>query len=159
VTSYVVDFPRLAELIAERVRPQLPDGLVVEIAEAEYLEALSRRRANLPAPFAHIFSMSPDDGVLRAWNPPDPAGRIIRMRHDGSPTATADAISGSVSEALSGIADEASELSTDHFDGDARVDGDRLRLWFGRVEPGVVGVDWRERLPELPAIDLAQIAS
>jgi hypothetical protein len=84
-------------------------------------------------------------------------GRAIQRRHDGSPVIAAEGLSGAVAAALSGIADEASEASTEHYDGDAEVDGDRLRIWFGLVEPGIAGADWRGRLPELPAIALAEI--
>ena len=58
---------------------------------------------------------------------------------------------------LSDIADEASEHTTERYEGDAVIDGDSLRIWFGAVPPGSRDRPFRDVLPELEPIPLDAI--
>jgi hypothetical protein len=62
-----------------------------------------------------------------------------------------------LAELLDQLSDEASEETTEPYTADCRVDGDRLRLWFGRVPAGIPEHRWREVIPELEPIALSDV--
>jgi hypothetical protein len=67
-------------------------------------------------------------------------------------------VDGCIAQLLTGIADEACDHTTDRYEADAEIDGDRLRLWFGLVPPGSGDAPrWRDVLPELAPIPMVEI--
>jgi hypothetical protein len=55
------------------------------------------------------------------------------------------------------LSDEASEETAEPYTARCCLDGDLLRLWFGRVPPGIPEHRWRDVIPELEPIALSGI--
>jgi hypothetical protein len=53
--------------------------------------------------------------------------------------------------------DEAEGQARVRYETAAAVDGDVVRLWFGRLEPAAAEPPWRDALPELPFLPLAAL--
>jgi hypothetical protein len=64
-----------------------------------------------------------------------------------------------IGNALEQIEDEASEATADRYESDFAVEAEQLRIWFGLVPPGTKDTAWRDVLPELAPIPLAQFTT
>jgi hypothetical protein len=70
---------------------------------------------------------------------------------------SADDVLVRVVDALNDIGSEVSQATTDHYESDAEITFDAIRIWFGLVPPGSPEGAWRDVVPELQPIPLAAI--
>jgi hypothetical protein len=153
-----IDLARLAELLVTRLIPALPDGVTARLGTEEDVERFSALRSRWPPGFPPPIVYGLADGVLVIHVPPPPAHRVIALTYNHQRTFADEALADAVNEALEGVADEASEASTDHYESDAAVEGDRLRIWFGVVPAKTPPSRWRDVVFELAPIPLDQIS-
>lgn len=117
----------LAGLLADRVAPALPAGLRLFIDDRGDLAISSQRLGIVTVGFSSV----------PGW---DPGSVLVR-----------------VMDALNDIATEVGEATTDHYEEDAEIASDAIRIWFGLVPPGSPQGSWRDVVPELAPIPLAAI--
>jgi hypothetical protein len=128
-----IDLARLAELLVSRLIPALPDGVTARLGTEEDVEGFSALRSHWPPGFPPPIEYGLADGVLVIHVPPPPARRVIALTYNHQRAFADEALADAVNEVLQGVADEASEASADHYESEATVEGDRLRIWFGVV--------------------------
>jgi hypothetical protein len=75
---------------------------------------------------------------------------VIPVRHFGDSGEALEA----VVDILLAVRDEAEGHTRSRYETAAAVDGDVVRLWFGRLEPATSEPPWRDVLPELPSLPL-----
>jgi hypothetical protein len=140
-------FVALAEALVKRLGPVLPLGLTLAVASRSEVDTI---RGRDPA-FHHEM------GVLVVSFESKPA-RVIQLGpYFAEPPATFDA--DRVRIALSDIADEAGEGSSDRYEGDGALVGDDVRIWFGVVPSGSGDHRrWREVAPELSPIPISRLS-
>jgi hypothetical protein len=154
VTSGAVSYLGLAAALVERIQPVLPEAIRLRVAGPAEVEALNDRWARAPfkqPAHRHDMGLVVLSFVRRAetrWIQVGPFGE--------SGPGVLDIWE--VRQALSDLADEASEETTDRYEADAEVEGPAMRVWFGLVPPGSPqGGPWRDVVPELAPILLADI--
>jgi hypothetical protein len=62
-----------------------------------------------------------------------------------------------VVDVLLAVRDEAEGHTRSRYETAAAVDGDVVRLWFGRLEPATSEPPWRDVLPELPSLPITPL--
>ena len=98
------------------------------------------RQGSKPAPSATPWCCTP--APLGAWS--SPCGRSATAGRRSRPSWTS----------LLAARDEAEGHARARYETAAAVDGDVIRLWFGRLEPATSDPPWRDVLPELPSLPL-----
>ena len=119
---------RLAWLLADRIAPAMPAGLVLTVDRLGTL-AISDERTE----------------------------RVVTVGWSSVPGWDADAILVRVADALNDIATEVGEATTDQYEEDAEITSDAIRIWFGPVPAGSYDGPWRDVLPELAPIPLSSL--
>jgi hypothetical protein len=148
-----VSFLRLAELLLERLRAVLPARMSMRIATAAEVTEMNASNARFAPGFPAYHHAR---GVVIVSFDGDPGRRVI---HVGPFGAELELHSWMVSDALSGIADEASEETHDYYESDAEIEDGAIRIWFGLVPPGSPEGPWREVVPELAPIPLSTVCA
>jgi hypothetical protein len=141
-----VDYVRLAELLTERLRPVLPIGMAVDVATPEYVDHLGARHLGGPR-------LRHEMGVVVVSSADGPGRRMIQLG-PFPPEQPGELDIELIAIALSDIADEASETTTNRYEADAAVEGGDIRVWFGLVPPGPTSAPWRAFVPELPSVPI-----
>lgn len=154
--SVDVDFERLAALVCERLAGALPAGMAVApIGDGEY-EQLVLRRWRVAHGGPPVLR---ERGIIVVAFSSHSGRRIIQVG-PYDPEGPADLDPDRVGEMMSDVADEACEHTADRYEGDAAIEGDRLRIWFGLVPTGSGdALRWRDVLPELEPIPLDAITA
>jgi len=127
-----IDYQRLACLLADRLAPALP-GPVSLVPVGATLVASSRPPA--------LILMRLDYGAV--GHDPDRWKSLLEA----------------LGNALEQIEDEAGEATADRYESDFAVEEEQLRIWFGVVPPGTIDTAWREVVPELRPIPLAEFTT
>ena len=78
---------------------------------------------------------------------------VIPVRHFGDAGEAVEA----VVDVLLAVRDEAEGHTRSRYETAAAVDGDVVRLWFGRLEPATSEPPWRDILPELPSLPITPL--
>lgn len=146
-----ISYLRLAELLIERLRLVLPACMHIRIATAAEVAEMNARNARFAPGFPAYHH---DRGVVIVSFDGDSRRSVI---HVGPFGADLELDSWVVSDALSGIADEACEETHDYYESDAEIESDAIRVWFGLVPPGSPEGPWREVVPELTPIPLSAV--
>jgi hypothetical protein len=127
-----LDFERLAALLQERLQPVVPSGV--------------RLRAE-----GAVVVMSTEG--FQGWT-------ILSLDYNALEGSIEEALDDPIGNSLTQIADEASEATTERYEGDFAFEDGGIRIWFGaapRTPPP--DADWRDLLPELPPIPVEEIVT
>jgi hypothetical protein len=125
-----IDFERLATRLQERLQPVVPSGV--------------RLRA--------------EGAAVVMWTEGFQGRTILRLDYNALEGSIEEALEDPIGSSLRQVADEASEATTERYECDFAFGGDEIRIWFGaapRTRPP--DAEWRELLPELPAIPFEEI--
>ncbi len=146
-----VSYLRLAELLVERLRPVLPARMRLRIASEAEVDEMNARNVRMAPGFPGYRH---DRGVVVVAFEGDPGLRVI---HVGPFEAEPEFDHWVVTQALSDVADEASEETHDRYESEAAIAEGAVRIWFGLVPPRSPDGPWRDVVPELEPIPLAAI--
>jgi hypothetical protein len=119
---------RLAALVVDRIGPALPRHVTLRVAELGVIAISdSTTWSEVTVQFSRVGGWSADDVLVR------------------------------VVDALNDIGSEVIQATTDHYESDAEITFDAIRIWFGLVPAGSPEGAWRDVVPELQPIPLAAI--
>jgi hypothetical protein len=129
-----VDYERLAELLEEPLQPVVPDRIRL-------------RR---------------DGATLTMWTEGFQGLTLLSLTYNAHVNVSGqveESLEDPIGNLLTQVADEASEATTDRYECDFAFGGDVIRLWFGLAPPTPATNEWRDVLPELPAIPLSEFVA
>ena len=125
-----IDFERLATLLQQRLQPVVPSGVLLQA----------------------------DGRVVVMWTEGFQGRTLLTLDYNALEESVEQALEDPIGKALTQVADEASEATTDRYESDFAFEDGGIRIWFGAApHTPPPDVEWRELLPELPPIPFGEI--